>query len=314
MVKPPEQNTKEKLKLTSLRLADWGLLLVYGLCRVLPVSWVSAFGAWRGRYRGAQLTELEARVRQNLAEIAPDADPDVILPRLRAESGRALLEVLLADRIIASRNISWEYSPKLEHAVQEQRSIVFTLAHISNLGDLLAGALGDRFDHFRHREVVTRAIQNPTMRWIVHNSRKRLLGSMRGHVQAPDTGLVRRIVQELDNPPVMVVLHVDEARGHQVAFPIFDRPLPTKGNNARYAVRLAKRSRASLVPLVITRNVKNPTHFTVRVLACWDMTSDTHEEDAVLMSMSQLFEQEILKDPSKWLNIYHRRPIDKNID
>lgn len=312
--KPPESSTK--LNLRSLRLADWGILMVYGLCRVLPVSWVSGFGAWRGRYRGAQLAELEARARANLAEIAPQADPAVVLPRLRAESGRALLEVLIADRLITAQCITWQASAELDQAVRNQRSIVFALTHIANLGDVLGGAVLDRVNHFRHREVVTRAINNPTMRWVVEHARRRLLRSMPGYIQAPDTGLARRIVRELTHPPTMVMLHVDEARDHQVAFPCFDscfaspsaNPLPSKGINAQYAVRLARRAGACLVPLTLARNPKKPTHFSVHVLACWDMATESHDDKAVLQTMSELFETEILKDPSKWLNIYHRRP------
>jgi hypothetical protein len=39
------------------------------------------------------------------------------------------------------------------------------------------------------------------------------------------------------------------------------------------------------------------------------MARDARDDPTVIEDMSRLFEAEILKDPSKWLNIYHRRPI-----
>jgi len=298
-----------KLPLSSLRLADLGLLSAYALCRLLPVSWVSAFGAWRGRYRGAQLKELEDRVRQNLVEIAPEVDPALVLPRLRAESGRALMEVLIADRLAWSGRLTFASCAEFDAAVNSDRSVVFALIHQSNLGDVAGAAIVKAMPQVSKRFIVTRDIRNATMQWMVHRTRRQSMRGMQGLISGRATGLARQMLDSLlRERPSIALLHVDEASGHQVVFPGFGRHLPQKGSNAGYAVRLARSAGACLVPVSLSRDPGCPTRFHLRTLSVWDMLTDPRDNQHVLEDMSRLFEQEILKDPSNWLNIYHRRP------
>jgi lauroyl/myristoyl acyltransferase len=305
----------KKLSFGALRLADLGLLLAYGVCRLLPVAWVSAFGAWRGRYRGAQLIELENRVRQNLAEIAPEADAASVLAGLRAESGRALLEVLIADRLAWSCRLQLAPCPAFEAVIHSNRSVVFALIHQSNLGDVAGAAIVQATPHVIKRFFVTRDIHNRTMKWMVHRTREQSMRGMKGLISGPVRGLTRQMLHTLTSEtPSIAVLHVDEARNHQVLFPGFGREVPCKGLNASYAIRLARHTGACLVPVSLSREADCPTRFYLKTLSVWDLASDTRDDLTVLKDMSKLFEAEILKDPSKWLNIYHRRPAtDSNI-
>lgn len=294
---------------SSLRWSDLGLLLVYGLCRVLPVAWVSAFGAWRGRYRGAKRVELEQRAQQNLAEIAKDADPAVVIPMLRAASGRALLEVLIADRLAMSGRLVVEQHAGFEGAIASNRSVVFALIHQVNLGDVAGAAIVQAFPSVKQRFIVTRHIQNPVMRWMVARTRHRSMQGMAGVVSGPMQGLARDVLKGLTQEvPSIALLHVDEARHHQIHFPGFGADLPNKGINATHAIRLARRAGAFLVPVLLTRDKACPTRFTLRALSVWDLATDARTNEAVCWDMSHLFEQEIVKDPAAWLNIYHRRP------
>lgn len=293
------------------KLGELGLLAVYGLCRVLPLRWVSNFGAWRGRYRGRTRAELEARVRQNLAQIAPQAEAGAVLTTLRRESGRAALEVLVSDRLVKARCVHWEACAELDEAVKQNRSVVFALVHVCNLGDVLGGDILDRFAHFRTREVVVRTIKSPVMRYIVKRCRARLLREMAGQIEAPHAGQARRALTELQNPPAMLMLHVDEARAHQVPFPPFgqNEHASSKGTNAAYAVRFARKAGACLVPVVMQRQPEDPLRFEVRTLAVWDMAQTAQSDAQVLAAMAQAFESVILQEPGRWLNLYHRRPI-----
>lgn len=294
---------------SSLRWSDLGLLLVYGLCRVLPVAWVSAFGAWRGRYRGAKRVELEQRARQNLAEIAKDADPAVVIPMLHAASGRALLEVLIADRLAMSGRLAVKHHAALEGAIASNRSVVFALIHQANLGDVAGAAIGHAFPMVKQRFVITRHIQNPVMRWMVARTRHQSMQGMAGVVSGPMQGLARDMLRGLtQEAPSIALLHVDEARHHQIHFPGFGDDLPTKGINATHAIRLARRAGAVLVPVLLSRDKSCPTRFTLNVISVWDMATETRTNEAVCHEMSQMFEQAIVNDPAAWLNLYHRRP------
>lgn len=294
---------------SSLRWSDLGLLLVYGLCRVLPVTWVSAFGAWRGRYRGAKRVELEQRARQNLAEIAKDADPAVVIPMLHAASGRALLEVLIADRLAMSGRLAVKHHAALEGAIASNRSVVFALIHQANLGDVAGAAIVHAFPMVKQRFVITRHIQNPVMRWMVARTRHQSMQGMAGVVSGPMQGLARDMLRGLtQEAPSIALLHVDEARHHQIHFPGFGDDVPTKGINATLAIRLARRAGAVLVPVLLSREKSCPTRFTLNVISVWDMATETRTNEAVCHEMSQMFEQAIVNDPAAWLNLYHRRP------
>ena len=294
--------------MAKLAFPDLGLLAAYAVCRVLPIDWVSAFGAWRGRYRGAQLQELEARARANLAIIAPDQDPARVLAQLRRESGRAALEVLIADRIARARRVHWQASPEFEAVVAQKRSVVFALPHLCNLGDVLGGSLIERHSHFVFYDGITRKFQNPTMRWLMDRCRANLLQGRRGRIHAPDPGMARRVLKNLANGPSALFIHIDEARGKQVPFPGFGRPIADKGLNVHYAIRFARRSGAVLVPATMHREPGRAVRFTARPLAVWDMASTSASDAEVLAQMQQAFEAEIATNPSDWLNIYHRRP------
>lgn len=290
-------------------VADLGLLAGYATCRVLPINWVSAFGGWRGRYRGDQLQELEARVRRNLADIAPDADPQRVLPALKRESGRAALEVLIADRIARASRVHWIPNPTFDAVIAQNRSVVFALPHVCNLGDVLTGGLIARFTHFKRYDAVTRRFQDPTMRWLMDHCRAKLLQGRAGRIGPPHDGLPRRLIQFLEDSPSALVLHIDEARQQNVRFPAFGRQLPAKGLNAHYAVRFARSASACLVPVVMHRTPDRSTHFTARVLAVWDMANEAESDHEVLTRMEKVFGCEVASNPSTWLNIYHRRPI-----
>jgi lauroyl/myristoyl acyltransferase len=132
---------------------------------------------------------------------------------------------------------------------------------------------------------------------------------MKGLISGPVSGLTRQMLHSLmSQTPSIALLHVDEARSHQVLFPGFGHEVPAKGINASYAIRLARHTGACLVPVTLSRDADCPTRFELRALLVWDLANDARDDLTVLNDMSRLFEAEILKDPSKWLNIYHRRP------
>jgi len=61
------------------------------------------------------------------------------------------------------------------------------------------------------------------------------------------------MLRELQTPPSLLVLHVDESRHHQVHCPTFGREA-LKGINLKYAISLTKRSGACLVPVYLLRD------------------------------------------------------------
>ena len=291
------------------RLHKARLWAVYVLCRILPLRWISSIGAWRGRYRGCKLQTLETRARANLAQIAPNVDVSKALQHLRRESGRALLEVLVADRLAREGCISLQPHPGLYQAMASQRSLVLAMIHHCNLGDVAGAGIGRALPGFRQRYIITRHIEEPTLRAMVQRARDASMRGLKGMVSGPLPGLARQIVKALlTRPPSVVLLHVDEARGEQVWFPLFGKTPPSKGLNAWHAVRIARRARACLVPMVLRRDCTEPTRFSVEVLDVWDPVASELDDQAVFDQMNNLFEAVIREQPANWLNLYHRRP------
>lgn len=287
-----------------------GLTVAYWTCRVLPITWVSGLGAWRGRYRGKLGQTLEARARHNLTAMGSDHHADSTITELKRAAGRAALETFIADRIVKQGQVHWHDCELLDHAIACQQSIVFVLAHLDNVGDVLGAAIVKRFSGAREHAVLTRHIQEPTLGGLIRRTRLLSFGTHHGWIEAPSPGIAKRALSTLLNGPATLVLHIDEARQHQVHVPSFGRPLAVKGTNIHYAVRFAKRSGAILVALSMRRDDDRPTHFHVKPLFTRDMAVANHQKapDATcIVDIDEAFATHIKKHPASWLQLYHLR-------
>lgn len=280
-------------------------LLGYGLCRIMPIDQVSAFGAKIGRYDKATQQRLDQRVRVNLDHLGWEVDQKELIFALRKESGRAALEMLMADRIAKAGRIYWDPHTEFERVVAEQRSIVFVTIHLSNLGDLTGAAIVDRLPHYR-MGFVTRKIESWVDNWIATRCRNETLGKRSGWVLSGSRDLARRMVGELRNPPSCILLHIDEARHHQVQVPTFGRDLP-KNANLRQAVRLAHLAGACLVPLVVTREPEDTVSFRARVLDVMDTRVAEFSVEDAIEKIDGLMLRVTRGTPSQWLQLYHLR-------
>lgn len=285
-----------------------GKVIGYGLCRLLPIDWVSNLGARLGRYSEVKENELRPRVETNLqflgvARLSPS------VTALKAESGRAALEMLIADRIVRADRVRWIPNQTLDQAIQQKRPIIFCSIHLSNLGDVLGASVVHEFatrgQDYRMGGA-TRLITDPIDRWIANRSRKLLLGQQHAWVSAPKPGLARQILKELLTPPSLLVLHIDESRKHQVHCPSFDRDLP-QGINLRYAVKLAMRAKACLVPVYLLRDPDATARFTVHTIRVMDFNNVAVDEKDAVQTIDQDFEQIVRKYPERWLQMYHAR-------
>jgi lauroyl/myristoyl acyltransferase len=299
-------------------------LLGYGLCRLLPIDWVSDFGARRGRYSKAKEQQLLPRLENNLRFLGVQ-EPSQAIRQLRQASGRASLEMLIADRIVRDGRIAWEKSDAVDAMIRDRRPLVFCSIHLANLGDVLGAAvvshIANKVSGYRMGGS-TRHISDPTDRWIANHSRKKLLGQEDAWISSPKSGLARQMLRELQTPPSVLLLHVDESRHHQVHCPTFGRAAP-KSINLKYAIGLAKRSGACLVPVYLLRDndtghdirsrktTVTSALFTIHTLRVIDFTQPDLNEQEVFKQLDQDFEQVVRAYPEQWLQLYHARLIDE---
>ena len=285
-------------------------LLGYGLCRVLPIDRVSTFGARRGRYSRMTQQQLDERVRSNLSKLDWPVDHTALTTQLRQASGRAALEMLMADRIAKAGRIHWLSNPKFEAVVAQKESLVFVTTHMANLGDLTGAAIVARLPEYR-MGFVTRQIASPVDKWIATRCRLQTLGQRNGWVLEGERALGRQMVRELQRPPACMLLHIDEARHHQVFVPSFGRPIP-KDTNLIQAVRLARLAGAHIVPLVLMREGDDSMRFTVQVLDVIDIKGGTVDDVSVVDAsvvnhVDQLMTEVVRQHPDQWLQMYHLR-------
>ena len=289
-------------------LSSIGKILGYGLCRLLPIDWVSNFGARRGRYSPAKEQALKPQLLRNL-EFLGVSEPRLTENALRQESGRSFLEMLIADRIVRAGRISWMPNDELDQVIIQQRPIIFCSIHLSNLGDVLGASLvkeiARKMPEYR-MGISTMRLIDPIDHWIATRSRRLSFAGQKGWVTGPRTGLAKQMLKELLHPPSLLLLHVDESRKHQVHCPGFGRDLP-QGINLRYAVKLAMRAQACLVPVYMLRDPVLPARFTVHTIRVMDFNKTRYQEQEAIQTLDQDFEQAVRQHPEHWLQLYHAR-------
>lgn len=282
----------------------------YWVCRALPIDWVSHIGSKMGRYGPKAEQSYQDRLVKNLTLLG--VGPSSLatsLSSIRRESGRAYLEMLIADRIVRGQRIRWAPCPELLKALHDQRPIVFCSIHLSNLGDVTGAEIirfvsshapGYRFGYS------ARTIHDSVERKIVERSRNHYIGDAQAWVMGPTGGLARRLMAELARPPSCILLHIDESRHHQVHCPSFGRVLPDR-INLSYAVKLAIKSRSCIVPLYIVRDGSKRVGFTMQVIRLIDCATHQQNSHNITRIIDADFEQVIRFHPDKWLQCYHAR-------
>jgi len=277
---------------------------LYYLLRLISVERCSAIGAWRGRYGRAEHKEMERRARAALAMLRPDLrDGEQIndlIAQLRQNAGRTFLETLISDRISNSTRVQAADPSALAEILQDRRPVIFVTVHTANLGDTMGGALLALTG--RHGTTVTRPFLN--------RFRQRLSVKLRPRANAailpPGIGTTRQLLRQLQRPDTFVLLHLDEARGKQIHFPTFGRPLP-HGGNLSVAIRLAATSGARLVPVHLERlpGVRYTLHMSNPVVV--PPTATPEDMDAVARQLDAHFSTVIQTYLSDWLQLYYLR-------
>jgi len=277
---------------------------LYYLLRLLPVEHCSALGAWRGRYGRSEHKELEQRARAALARLRPDLRDreqiNILIEQLRQNAGRTFLETLVSDRISNSTRVRAADPAAVSEILQDSRPVIFVTVHTANLGDTMGGALLALSG--RHGTTVTRPFLN--------RFRQRLSVKLRPRTNAtilpPGIGTTRQLLRHLQQSDTFVLLHLDEARGKQIHFPTFGRPLP-RGGNLSVAIRLAAATGARLVPVHLERlpGVRYTLHMSAPLLVPSQAGQDVL--DTIAEQLDNHFSAVIRAHMSDWLQLYYLR-------
>lgn len=232
---------------------------MYVLMRLLPVSAGSALGGWLGsRVAPRQMPVRAARAARNLDLLRPDLTLDqkrAILRQRWNNMGRFAAEMPSMDRLLTDRHFTIEDEAGYHQATSGPQPIIFVSLHIAHW-DLIAYHRKTQLD--RPIIGVHQLPDNPQQARMLSKARALYVDD----ALEKGENAARRILRHLtkvDRAQAYILL--DERIDRQVSFPTLGRPIGPQGN-VSIALRLAKASRAQIMPIYLIRS--GGSHFTLK--------------------------------------------------
>ena len=229
-----------------MTLDDWRDLIAVAVLRRAPIDWSSSFGAASASVRGPKVyRDADAIARVNLARLRPDLDKAgreaMLMARWRCV-GRTTAEFAVLDRLLVKGRVAVEGVEHLQAAKADGRGYIVVALHLGNWEALaVAGKLGFPVSSF-YEPRPTRA------REFISQASRRRLGV---RLLAPGPAGVRPALGLLKAGEMVMIFGDEEIEGVARA-PLFGR-IPYAQSNLAYAVRLARRAGAPLIPAYVLR-------------------------------------------------------------
>jgi KDO2-lipid IV(A) lauroyltransferase len=284
----------------------WGGLDIishYAL-RYLPLSINAKTGAFLGplaaKYR---FTAENDRARHNLSVLRPDltdAAKDALLIKMWQHIGQSMSEYSILDKIYAQGKVTLENTHFLQPLLTNKQAVIFVSVHTGNWEVFGNCAIAAGLEPM----ALYKPVRNRFARKIANAARDRMCGGAIKLVDANEPHAMRLVCQHLANKGVLW-LAIDEYKNGQVHGPRFGRPVQTQQSNAAYAVRLAQRYHAVIVPVWTLRHEN--AHFSV-TLGC--PLTVAHSEGAIqdtLVTLDKLLEAWVLEHIEQWYMLHDLR-------
>ncbi|MDP2903052.1 MAG: hypothetical protein Q8N96_08075 [Methylovulum sp.] len=239
----------------------WGAL-DYGshyLLRHLPMRANASTGAFLGpvaaKYRFKTQHE---RAKRNLALLRSDLSEQAqekMLTQMWQNIGQSMSEYSILDKIYSHNRISIENSDCLQPFIDRKQAVIFVSVHTGNweLWGNLAIAYGFDFMALYMPE------RNRFAHKIAHLSRERM-GAMK--LVESNPAAMRQICKHLADKGALWIA-IDEVKKNQVNVPSFSRKPKTQHSNLSFAVRLAQRYHAAIIPVWTRREAA--LHFSIKL-------------------------------------------------
>ncbi|MDO9104831.1 MAG: hypothetical protein Q7U57_07700 [Methylovulum sp.] len=226
----------------------WGSLdyaCHYGL-RHLPISVNAAIGAFLGPLAAQYRFKIDnERAGNNLAVLRPDlngAAREKMLRQMWQNIGQSMSEYSLLDKIYADNRVSIENSSYLQPLIAEKQAVIFVFAHTGNWEICGNYVIDYGFDVMG----LYKPVRNRFASRIADAARERMGGVIKLIESGPTA--MRLICKHLaDNGALWIA--IDEVKKNQVNVPSFGRQPQTQHSNLAYAVRLAQRYHATIIPV-----------------------------------------------------------------
>jgi len=250
--------------------------------RLLPIDACSRSGAETTRLTRSFYPESDRRARRLWQALHPEAADaaatDAAMDRLWRNVGRTMHEYSVIDRLWGAGRIAVEGMHHVDEARAQGRPILATPLHLGNWETvLIAGIAGghpgsgiylppeNRFEH------------------AIVNAARRRYGA-RIVKAGPDS--LRQALRELKAKRGPFIIFVDEFIRGRVQAPAFGRTL-RPDSNIGYAVQLARRADAALIPAYCER-IGDAARFKVHVLPPVELVANADRDAETRENMARL--------------------------
>ena len=221
---------------------------IHGTMRALPTDACSWAGAALTRLTRKFYQDSEARARHlwrrhNPAQ-ADTASTDAAIDRLWRNVGRTMHEYSVIDRLWAEGRIAIEGLEHMHAARDRNQPIIVTPVHLANWEVVLVAGIANGY----HGTGIYLPPENRFLHRLINRVRARY--GARFIAAGPNS--LREAYRELRAGGGPFIIYIDELMRDRVNAPAFGRAL-NPASNIFYAVQLAERSGAALIPAYCER-------------------------------------------------------------
>lgn len=283
----------------------WGSLdiIAHYALRYVPVSVNAKIGATLGEIAGKyRFTKEQARVLHNLAILRPELNArerlSIALSMWR-HIGQAMAEYSVMDKLYVEKRINIEHYDYLQTLIVQKQPIIFVSVHTGNweiYGNYVIGYGMDLMCLYK-------PVRNRFSRHIADRARERMGGAIK-LVDTNASNAMRLVCKQLANKNALW-LAIDEVKNGQVSSPRFGRDLSLDETNAAYAVRLAQRYNAAIVPLWSTRHADSTFTFTIG--EPFTVANNVTAAQEALIKLDTLLETWLKANLEQWYMLHELR-------
>lgn len=230
------------MKSVPARLSEF---IIEGLWRRLPLDVASGFGAFLVRIIALRFPRTTAATRRTLQTINPaysEQELDKLLIRMWQSIGRIWAESLIIDHL-AKHRLKIIGVEHLISAIKSNRPIIVLFIHTGNWELITPVLVANNLKPHAPVEVQPRKLFDDLL-----NKKRKAYGLV---VIQPTLIGTRKIFQCLERGDTLC-LAIDEYKDNKVLGPLFGRKF-TDPNNLDFALRLAKKFRAIMLPMHASR-------------------------------------------------------------
>lgn len=272
------------------------------LLRYLPIGSNAKVGVFLGPIAAKYRFKVENEcAKHNLAILRADLselERERILTRMWQSIGQSMSEYSLLDKIYAKNKVAIESSEYLQPLIDHKHAVIFVFAHTGNWEICGNYVLRYGFDVLG----LYKPVRNRFASRIADAARERMGGVIKLIESGPKA--MRLICKHLADKGALWIA-IDEVKNAQVNVPSFGRKPQTQNSNLAYAVRLAQRYDATIIPVWTERQADS--NFLIKLGAPLTVAKNDLAFSDTFTALDCLLEEWIRNHLEQWYMLHEFR-------